>query len=338
MADASILKNLLDRHTVVIITGGEQKQIEKQIVSSLPKDSNWKNLILFPASGATCVAYDEQGIPSVIYADVLGDDLTAQIRKALDEVTLKYPKPETVYGEVVQDRKVQITYSALGADAPEPVKKTWDPELSKRNPIADELRALLPQCEVRMGGHTSIDITKKGFDKYFAIQELIKRFNVKAEEVVFFGDALFPGGNDRAVPDGGIDTVAVKEPKDTFGVLSNILGFFAPYAENRPWGAFKRFTYNEESTVKIISVKKGEELSWQYHHERREFWRILSGNPAVLVGDKWFEGVPGDEFYIAREMVHAIGAPHNDVEFMEIALGHFDENDIVRIKDRYNRI
>jgi len=336
-ADASVLRDLLVKHIVVIITGGEHSQIQKQIVSLLPADSNWKNLILFPTSGATCVSHDEKGIPTVVYADLLGDELSNRIKQALETVTSKYPKPEQTYGDVIQDRKVQITYSALGADAPEPIKKTWDPELTKRNPIVEELRTLLPECEIRTGGHNSIDITKKGFDKYFAVKELINRFGVKREEVVFFGDALYPGGNDRAVPDGGIDTVSVKNPEDTFGVLCNVLGFITPYEEVRPWGRFKRYTYNEESTVKIISVKKGEELSWQYHHQRREFWRIISGNPKVLVGDTWFDGVPGDEFYIAREMVHTIGAPENDVEFMEIALGHFDENDIVRIKDRYNR-
>jgi mannose-6-phosphate isomerase-like protein (cupin superfamily) len=106
----------------------------------------------------------------------------------------------------------------------------------------------------------------------------------------------------------------------------------------KPWGSFTRFTDNEESTVKILNVTAGEELSLQYHMKREEFWRVLKGNPRIVVGEEVFEAKEGDEFFIGQEVKHRIGAPQGDVEVLEISLGHFDENDIVRVEDKYNRV
>ena len=47
------------------------------------------------------------------------------------------------------------------------------------------------------------------------------------------------------------------------------------YEEKRPWGGFRRYTHNELSTVKVITVKPGEVLSLQYHHHRDELWVAL---------------------------------------------------------------
>ena len=53
----------------------------------------------------------------------------------------------------------------------------------------------------------------------------------------------------------------------------------------KPWGQFDQFTHNEISTVKILSVDKGGELSLQNHEHRTEFWRIISGHPLVTIGE-----------------------------------------------------
>lgn len=107
--------------------------------------------------------------------------------------------------------------------------------------------------------------------------------------------------------------------------------------EVRPWGMFERFTLNEISTVKIITVKPKQKLSVQYHHKRREFWRILEGTAKVTLGNKTFKAKAGDEIVIPKKTVHAIEALSKTVKFMEIAFGKFDEKDIVRLEDRYGR-
>ncbi len=106
----------------------------------------------------------------------------------------------------------------------------------------------------------------------------------------------------------------------------------------RPWGSFTRFTNNEPSTVKLLYIKKGEEFSLQYHTHREEFWKIISGNPEIVIGEKTEHPQEGEEFLIAPNVHHRISAPQNDVVVLEISEGQFDEDDIVRLEDKYNRV
>ena len=110
-----------------------------------------------------------------------------------------------------------------------------------------------------------------------------------------------------------------------------------PFNVERPWGGFREFVENTQSTVKILFVKKGETFSRQKHNHRGEFWRILKGTPMVTLGGEIFESKAGDEFFIPVEVDHRIAAPYDDVEVLEISLGDFDEKDIVRIEDKYGR-
>ncbi len=106
------------------------------------------------------------------------------------------------------------------------------------------------------------------------------------------------------------------------------------YKEQRPWGDFTRFTHNEVSTVKIIAVSAGEAFSLQTHAHRDEFWKLLADGGTIEVGENKVEGKKGDEFFIPAGTKHRVTGP---AEFLEIAFGNFDENDIVRIEDKYNR-
>jgi len=105
----------------------------------------------------------------------------------------------------------------------------------------------------------------------------------------------------------------------------------------RPWGSFTRFTNNEPSTVKILHINKGEEFSLQYHTHREEFWQILKGNPEVTIGDEILNPSEGEELTVAVGVHHRVSAPKDDVTILEISKGEFDEDDIVRLEDKYNR-
>jgi len=108
--------------------------------------------------------------------------------------------------------------------------------------------------------------------------------------------------------------------------------------ENRPWGSFRRFTNNQKSTVKLIFVNPNEELSLQSHNKRSEFWRVIKGNGIFLVDDLKKDVMYGDEQEIPLGAKHRmIGGP-DGMEVLEISLGDFDENDIIRYEDKYNRI
>ena len=105
----------------------------------------------------------------------------------------------------------------------------------------------------------------------------------------------------------------------------------------KPWGCFEQFTHNESTTVKIISIDKDSSLSLQYHKNRSEFWHILSGFPVITIGGKKINAKPGDDFSIDKMVHHQIEAKDESVQFLEIAYGDFDEEDIVRLEDKYGR-
>ena len=101
------------------------------------------------------------------------------------------------------------------------------------------------------------------------------------------------------------------------------------YLEKRPWGGFRRFTLNESSTVKILTIKPRQEFSLQYHKYRDEFWRFLDAPAIIRIGRKTIKAKKGDEFFIPMR---------KEVNILEISFGKFDERDILRIKDKYGRI
>lgn len=110
------------------------------------------------------------------------------------------------------------------------------------------------------------------------------------------------------------------------------------YLEKRPWGEFEQFTLNEISTVKILTVKPNQQFSLQYHKDRKEFWKFLDNPAKVTLGNKTFRVKKGDEIIIPKKIKHRIQAYSKPIRVLEISLGKFDENDIVRIEDVYGRI
>ncbi len=110
-----------------------------------------------------------------------------------------------------------------------------------------------------------------------------------------------------------------------------------PFTEKRPWGEFRQFASDENVTVKIVTVKKGESLSLQKHNKRSEFWKILSGTPRVTSGENITEAKVGDEFDIGVGALHRVESVSGDVEFLEISRGKFEEGDIERFLDKYGR-
>lgn len=107
--------------------------------------------------------------------------------------------------------------------------------------------------------------------------------------------------------------------------------------EVRPWGNFERFTLNEKSTVKIINIEPGAELSLQQHEHRDEEWRVLSGSGRATVGEETRDVRAGDTYFIKRGTRHRIGGGALGLTFLEIALGEFSEADETRFEDDYGR-
>jgi|SRR5918911_1573238 mannose-6-phosphate isomerase-like protein (cupin superfamily) len=106
--------------------------------------------------------------------------------------------------------------------------------------------------------------------------------------------------------------------------------------DKRPWGHFERFTLNEVSTVKLIHVNAGKRLSLQYHTKRSEFWKVISGKVKVTLDESSTVLSQGETITIPTRSAHRIEAI-NDSIILEISIGEFDEEDIIRLQDDYNR-
>jgi len=107
--------------------------------------------------------------------------------------------------------------------------------------------------------------------------------------------------------------------------------------ERRPWGRFERFTLNETSTVKIIHVEPGRRLSLQRHRYRDELWVALDPGAVFEVAGRRILPEVGERVLIRAGETHRLGSGGPAVRVMEIAFGHFDEDDIERLEDEYGR-
>jgi mannose-6-phosphate isomerase len=106
--------------------------------------------------------------------------------------------------------------------------------------------------------------------------------------------------------------------------------------DERPWGNFKQFTFNEISTVKVISVKPHQKLSLQYHFKRDEMWYFITDGYMIL-GDKELKKKKGEVEFIPKKVNHRLFSCDKEVQVLEISFGEFDEKDIVRLEDSYGR-
>ena len=224
---AGLLHGLLGIIKVAVISGGDWPQFEKQLISFLPRDDSLGNLVLLPTCGTKCFQYS--GDWKEIYSDHLSADQSKTIIGSLKTAVERAGfQVEKTWGAVIEDRGSQITYSALGQQAPLKEKEKWDPDFAKRKKIKSILDTLIPEFSVRMGGATSIDVTKPGIDKAYGIRKLREMLSIPLEEMIYIGDALFPGGNDYPVEEAGVVCIPVRGPTETKLVIKAISASLAP--------------------------------------------------------------------------------------------------------------
>ena len=219
---AALLSKLLGIVKVAVISGGDWPQFEKQILSALPHDERLQNLSILPTCGTKFYQYE--GGWKKLYAEDFTAGEKEKIIHSLQEVSDHSGfKAEKVWGDVIEDRGSQITFSALGQKAPLEAKKQWDPDFGKRKKMKESLDQLIPGFSVRLGGTTSIDVTKPGIDKAYGIRKLRDTLGIGIHEMIFVGDALFPGGNDYPAEQAGALSIQVKNPHESKRVIEAII-------------------------------------------------------------------------------------------------------------------
>lgn len=220
---AEALADLLTVADVAVISGGDWPQFDKQVASNLPTRADLSRLWMMPTTG-TKLYVNKNGAWEVVYAELFDEAEKEKIISAFNEsLEATGFKPEQTWGERIEDRGSQITFSALGQQAPIEAKEHWDPKFEKRKVIQADLKKRLPGLAINMGGATSIDITREGVDKGYGLRKLAEHSGFTIADMLFIGDAIFPGGNDYPAKEAGCDTVKVRDPAETISVITAIV-------------------------------------------------------------------------------------------------------------------
>lgn len=229
-----LLLDLLTKKSVAIIGGGKYSLFREQLVMQIPeKDKRLERLYLFPTNSTAFYRYN--GDWEKVYSYELTDEEKEKIKNAFEQtfIEVNYQEPDETYGPTIEDRGTQISFSPLGQEVVAMLgekegvilKEEWNKKYDKlRQKMRSILQNKLPEFEVRAGGLTTIDITRKGIDKAYGIRQIADHLGTRIEDMLFVGDAIFPGGNDYAALQTGIDYVKVKNPTDTKELIRKLIG------------------------------------------------------------------------------------------------------------------
>jgi HAD superfamily hydrolase (TIGR01484 family) len=213
---AGLLGRLLEEAEDCVISGGAFEQFQKQVLAHLtatPEELD--RLHLMPTCGTRYYRWREGG-----WYEVYAEDLSEPVKKHVIEVLTQGAKSlglweDKTWGDIIEDRGSQITFSALGQAAPVDAKAVWDPDGAKKELLRAYAAERLPDLEVRSGGSTSVDVTAEGIDKAYGMRKLMAQLGIGMDDILFVGDRLDEQGNDYPVKAMGIRCVAVSSWEDT---------------------------------------------------------------------------------------------------------------------------
>ena len=221
----ALLLALTERVDVAIISGGNETQFRDQVLSQLGEApaAALARLHLLPTCGTRYLRHDGDDFRALYALELSAAErhaAFAALREEAERLGLWEAEP---WGDILEDRGSQVTFSALGQRAPREAKHAWDPSGAKRAALREAVAARLPGLEVRSGGSTSIDITQAGIDKAFGMRELSSRTGIPLEDMLFYGDRLDEGGNDYPVRALGVPSIEVTGWEDTADKLDALL-------------------------------------------------------------------------------------------------------------------
>ncbi|MDO8495862.1 MAG: HAD-IIB family hydrolase [bacterium] len=223
---ALLMQKLLEKKLVAVIGGGKYELFQRQLISHLHVSSELlKNLYLFPTTGTSYYQYVNNDWVQ-IYKQEFTKEEKDKILSAFDKVfaELNYKHPDKIYGQLIEDRGGEITFSVFGQEAPIEIKEKWNKENPDvRSKMESILQNNLPDMEVKVAGLTSIDVTRRGIDKGYGVKQIREYLDIPFEDMLFVGDAFFYEGNDEAVLGTGILCLEVKTIEDTKKLIRHLL-------------------------------------------------------------------------------------------------------------------
>jgi hypothetical protein len=220
-----LMSELLGKFHVCVISGGKFQQFEKQLLNNLQAaPEKLERLHIMPTCGTRYYVYS---VADKAWREVYAENFTepqkkkiiAALNKGFDDLGYRGKK---AYGDYIEDRGSQVTFSVFGQDIVDVLgkagvrqKEDWDPDNKKKLELRDYISPLIPEFEVRVGGVTSIDVTKQGIDKAYGMKKLMEVLEIDKEDILFIGDRLQEGGNDYPVKAMGIDSLQISHWQET---------------------------------------------------------------------------------------------------------------------------
>ena len=207
-------------YTFAFISGTDIKYLLEMVSSGLSQPH-----YLLATTGTRCMSVGADGSHQMIYEHLLSSEEKSEIKAALEKLVREFDiQTLTTKEDQIQDRGSQVTLSAIGRHAPRDQKKIYDPDGAKRTQWVSHLKNILNplKYEMNIAGSTSVDITPAGLDKEWGIRSFAKKYDISHSDIIFFGDKLYPGGNDFPATK-VVDCIAVTSPEDTLTKLTQLL-------------------------------------------------------------------------------------------------------------------
>lgn len=222
-----ILQSLSSCADIIVVSGAKEDEIRKRI--PLP------SLYVLSQNGN----HAENPDGSVLWHRALSPEQKEAIYVCIEKMRRNLALEVRDPSDLIEDRDCQIAYSLIGHHEDIEKKESFDPTFTKRTALlslfASDLNSLREtmSVEVRMGGTTVLDFMGAGTHKGYNVAAFIEAMGWKREDAVYFGDALFPGGNDETVK-GVIETRPVKDYRETFDILTTLISQYGCTQDRRP--------------------------------------------------------------------------------------------------------
>jgi HAD superfamily hydrolase (TIGR01484 family) len=206
----------------------------KELLASIPVtvaviSGSHNDQMLFQVDGLSIIRMGQNGNHVIhpelgeLWFDKITEEEKAEIMVHANKVWEACDHDVPDQNDIFEDRGSQISLSLYGHHADPAVKKAFDGDFAKRKALMERFPFVSNRIEAKLGGSTCIDYFRKGKNKGFNIDRLIEHLGWNKDECIFFGDALFEGGNDETVV-GIIETVSVTDPDDTYDKLKQMFG------------------------------------------------------------------------------------------------------------------
>jgi phosphomannomutase len=195
---------------IVIVSGQEVEKIKWQ--------SNNLNAFVLGQNGNHAVAPDS----TLLWDIPLEPHHRDQILDHINEIVSLLEHELNYDWNPIEDRGAQITFSPIGNTAPHELKQAYDPSRVKREHFLKTIPFASPDLVVKIGGSTSLDYIHKDRHKGANVAKLIELMHWNKDDCIYYGDGLYPGGNDEAVI-GVIKTELVKDHLDTYQKIKSLL-------------------------------------------------------------------------------------------------------------------